>query len=93
MRYISGNRLETMADIAKVFMSGRSQAVRLPREYRFEGREVFIRRDPESGDVILSVRPSSWDGFFSKEAIRGVPKDFLTAGDRQQGSTTRDPFA
>lgn len=43
-----------MADIAKLFFTGRSQAVRLPKDYRFEGTEVFIRRDPVIGDVILS---------------------------------------
>ena len=35
--------------VAKLFTNGRSQAVRLPREFRFEGAEVFIRRDPDSG--------------------------------------------
>jgi antitoxin VapB len=39
---------------AKLFKNGRSQAVRLPAEFRFEGDEVQIRRDPETGDVILS---------------------------------------
>ena len=39
---------------AKLFMNGRSQAVRLPAEFRFETTEVFIRRDPTTGDVILS---------------------------------------
>lgn len=41
---------------AKLFMNGRSQAVRLPAEFRFEGDEVLIRRDPATGDVILSAR-------------------------------------
>ena len=41
---------------AKLFKNGRSQAVRLPAEFRFEGDEVLIRRDPETGDVILSPR-------------------------------------
>jgi antitoxin VapB len=39
---------------AKLFKNGRSQAVRLPAEFRFEGDEVQIRRDPDTGDVILS---------------------------------------
>lgn len=39
---------------AKLFKNGRSQAVRLPAEFRFEGDEVLIRRDPDTGDVILS---------------------------------------
>ena len=54
----------TMANTAKVFMNGRSQAVRLPAEFRFEGSEVFVRRDPATGDVILSQRPESWADFF-----------------------------
>jgi len=33
-------------------------------EYRFQGTEVFVRRDPKTGDVILSPRPDSWDGLF-----------------------------
>lgn len=41
---------------AKLFKNGRSQAVRLPAEFRFEGDEVLIRRDPDTGDVILSPR-------------------------------------
>ncbi len=40
---------------AKLFKNGRSQAVRLPKEFRFEGTtEVVIRRDEKSGDVTLS---------------------------------------
>jgi antitoxin VapB len=37
---------------AKLFMHGRSQAVRLPKEFRFEGTEVFVRRVGD--DVVLS---------------------------------------
>lgn len=39
---------------AKLFRNGRSQAVRLPKEFRFEGSEVAIRRDPANGDIVLS---------------------------------------
>jgi antitoxin VapB len=42
---------------ARVFMSGRSQAVRIPMEYRFASDEVYIRRDEMSGAVILSEQP------------------------------------
>ena len=41
---------------AKVFMSGRSQAVRIPAEFRFTTKELYIRRTP-AGDVILSPKP------------------------------------
>jgi len=44
---------------AKVFMSGRSQAVRIPAQYRFTSNEVYIRRDQKNGDVILSQSPGS----------------------------------
>jgi antitoxin VapB len=45
---------------AKLFRNGRSQAVRLPAEFRFEGTEVEVHRDPDSGAVVLTpVRPSA----------------------------------
>jgi antitoxin VapB len=50
---------------AKLSKNGRSQAVRWPSEFRFEGEEVFIRRDEKTGDVILSRRPASSNEFFS----------------------------
>ena len=39
---------------AKLFKNGRSQAVRLPKEFRFEGTEVFIRQDPATGEVVIA---------------------------------------
>ena len=50
---------------AKLFMTGGSQAVRLPAEFRFEGDEVDIRRDSETGDVVLSKPIASWDEYFA----------------------------
>ena len=70
-----------MPRTAKLFLNGRSQAVRLPADLRFEGSEVFIRQDPASGDVILSRRPTSWDRFFELTQQVGVPEDFMS--DRQ----------
>lgn len=63
---------------AKIFRTGRSQAVRLPAAFRFETDEVFIRRDETTGDVTLSARPRNWDGFFEEIAKAHVPADFLT---------------
>ncbi|TWB58552.1 antitoxin [Nitrospirillum viridazoti] len=82
-----------MSDVAKLFINGRSQAVRLPAAYRFDAKEVYIRKDPETGDVILSRKPTDWSGFFA--AIEGVdvPADFLSQEERDQGSHERDPFA
>jgi len=42
------------AEKARVFMNGRSQAVRIPAAYRFKSAEVFIRQDPNTGDITLS---------------------------------------
>jgi len=52
-----------MADTAKIFTSGRSQAVRLPKEYRFKGNEVYIKKVNEK--VILSEKPQkTWAEIF-----------------------------
>ena len=82
-----------MTQTAKIFMSGRSQAVRLPMEYRFHEKEVYIRRDPVTVDVILSPRPQSWDGLFALDATTDVPEDFMSVADRNQDEQGRDPFA
>jgi antitoxin VapB len=66
-----------MSKTAKLFPNGRSQAVRLPSEYRFEGSEVYVRRDSATGDVILSRRPDSWTDFFDLMKNIELPKEFL----------------
>lgn len=81
-----------MSQTAKLFTNGRSQAVRLPLAYRFEGKEVFIRRDPETGDVILSRKPADWDEFLAALKGASVPVDFLNEKERNQGIERRDPF-
>ena len=81
-----------MTQTAKLFTTGRSQAVRLPKEFRFEGKEVSIRRDPATGDVVLSKRHRSWDAFFALLEKTEVPADFLTPEDRDLDFSVRDPF-
>lgn len=72
-----------MPRTARLFRNGRSQAVRLPVEFRFDGDEVYIRRDPSTGDVILSQRPDSWADFFELARQAHVPDEFLAnRGDR-----------
>ena len=56
-----------MPRTAKVFMTNRSQAVRLPKEYQFDTDEVFIRKVGE--DVILSPRPRDWDAYFESATV------------------------
>lgn len=55
-----------MADIAKIFRSGGSQAVRLPRQYRFEDDEVLIYR--EGNRVVLESRKAIWSEEFLRLA-------------------------
>ena len=75
---------------ASVFMNGKSQAVRIPAEYRFRGNRVFVRRDAATGDLVLSEKPPlSWEGFFAAHEGERAPDDFLS--DRDQGSD-RDRF-
>jgi antitoxin VapB len=45
-------------ETAKLFWTGRSQAVRLPKAFRFEGEEVRIRREGDA--VILEPVPADW---------------------------------
>lgn len=52
---------------AKVFMTNRSQAVRLPKEFQFSTEEVFIRK--EGDDVILSPRPCDWNAFLETAPV------------------------
>jgi antitoxin VapB len=54
-----------------------SQAVRLPAAYRFNCTEVFIRKDPKTGDVILSRKPGTWDEFFDLLHTVEIPDDFM----------------
>jgi antitoxin VapB len=58
---------ESVMQIAKIFWNGRSQAVRLPKEFRFNEDEVHVSR--ENGRVILTPKPKmTWKEFFSKHA-------------------------
>jgi antitoxin VapB len=65
-----------MRRTAKIFMNNRSQAVRLPKEFRFDTSEVFIRKVGD--EVILSPRPADWSAYLdggpaaSSEFMQGV---------------------
>jgi antitoxin VapB len=58
--------------IAKVFKSGLSQAVRIPKAYRFECDEVFIEREGER--IVLTPRPRSWKDYFA--SAPRLPADY-----------------
>jgi antitoxin VapB len=75
-----------MADTAKVFWSGRSQAVRLPKEFRFDATEVSIRRDGRA--VILEpVADDEWA--WLKELQGSVDEDFAAAAEEHPGEQHR----
>ena len=58
---------------AKVFMNGRSQAVRLPAKFRFSCAEVFVEQQGDA--VVLRPKPAGWEDFFARKSR--VPEDFL----------------
>ena len=61
---------------AKIFENGRSQAVRLPKEYRFDSNEVAVGK---IGDiVILMPRDKSWESFM--QAVDLFSEDFMSDG-------------
>ncbi|MBN1402005.1 MAG: antitoxin [Anaerolineae bacterium] len=62
--------------IAKVFMSGNSQAIRLPKEFRLEADEVIIVKSGDS--LIVTPRMSSWEGFV--EGFSGLSEDYSATG-------------
>jgi antitoxin VapB len=64
-----------MPRTAKIFMNNRSQAVRLPKEFQFNAREVFIRK--EGSDVILSPRPSDWSSYLAEAPV--ASENFMQA--------------
>ncbi len=73
-------------DTAKVFWSGRSQAVRLPRAFRVDGREVRIRRRGRT--IVLEPVPESWE--WLDALAGGVEEDFVSAV-REQPTVSERP--
>ena len=52
---------------ARIFMNNRSQAVRLPKEFQFKTREVYIRK--VGSDVVLSSRPLDWSSYLAEAPV------------------------
>jgi antitoxin VapB len=70
---------------AKIFWSGRSQAVRLPKDFRFPGKEVRIRRHANA--VILEPVAEDWDWL---DALAGeLDKDLIEAVNQQPAAQQR----
>jgi antitoxin VapB len=62
-----------MGRSAKIFMNGRSQAVRLPKEFRFDCDEVYVEKQGDK--VIISAHAPGWDEFFDTATV--FEDDFL----------------
>jgi antitoxin VapB len=71
---------------AKVFWSGRSQAIRLPKEFRFAGDTVLVRRD---GQALIIEPADSWPEGYA-ESFAGIPGDFTRPSQGSQDS--REPL-
>ncbi len=73
---------------AKLFQNGRSQAVRLPKEYQFSGDDVFIQRH---GDAVLLIpHEKAWKVFL--EGLNGFSEDFMNDGRDQGLDQKREEF-
>ena len=72
---------------AKIFQNGQSQAVRLPKEFRFEGDHVFIKK---SGNIVLLIpAKESWNSLI--DSLDKFTDDFM--GERKQlDIQTREPL-
>ena len=74
-----------MMATAKLFWSGRSQAVRLPKDFRFRGGEVRIRRH---GSAVI-IEPLEEDWTWLDPLVRKLDDDFVEAVDEQPGQQER----
>ena len=71
---------------AKIFENGRSQAVRLPKEYRFNDDEVAVNK---IGDVvILMPKENKWSGFL--DSLNLFSEDFMKDGREKLGEQERE---
>lgn len=76
-------------DTAKLFTNGRSQAIRLPKEYRFEGTEVFIKKVGHT--VVLIPVTGSWETLI--DSLRAFSDDFMQVREQPAIQERESPFA
>jgi antitoxin VapB len=74
---------------AKLFKNGDSQAVRLPKEFRFAGDEVLIKRVGSA--VVLLPKARSWDTLI--QSLDKFPLDFMSAREQPQKVEQRDSLS
>jgi antitoxin VapB len=74
--------------VAKLFKNGQSQAVRLPKEFRFEGTQVFIKRVGNA--VLLLPEQDSWQGLFDSLGLFSA--DFMESREQPEQQQREDYF-
>ncbi len=75
-------------DTAKIFINGRSQAVRLPKKYRFQGKDVYIKKLDNM--VILIPKNNPWASLFS--GVHEFSEDFMKERHQPSEQDTRETF-
>jgi antitoxin VapB len=75
-------------ETAKLFANGRSQAVRLPKEYAFSGDEVYIKK--VDGVVLLIPKADPWKPFL--DSLSKFTDDFMADGRDQGPQQEREPL-
>lgn len=74
---------------AKLFKNGDSQAVRLPKEFRFQGTEVFLQRMGNA--VVLLPKTKSWETLIG--SLAKFPSDFMSDREQPREADLRELFA
>ncbi len=74
-------------DTAKLFINGRSQAVRLPKQYRFEGKEVYVKKVPQ-GVLLIPKNSTVWDVW--EENLKKHKKPFMTERNQPMRQQVRE---
>ena len=77
---------ENLMVTAEVLETGRSQAIRVPKEFRVQGRQVHLKRGPE-GFIVMTRDP--WKVF--REGLAELPESFMETGRRQPPLDTTKP--
>ncbi len=75
-------------ETAKVFENGRSQAVRLPKKYRFSSDEVLIHRLGKV--IVLLPKEDAWQAFL--DGVNGFTSDFMADGRAEESPVRREPL-
>ena len=73
---------------AKLFKNGQSQAVRLPKEFRMAGKEVYIKKQGEA--IVLLPKEKSWSPLF--ESLNHFEKDFRIERNQPAENQKREPM-